>query len=172
MKTIHLLRHAKSSWKDLTIQDFDRPLNNRGKLSAKYMAEKLNKENFKPDHIFCSPAKRTKETYEYFNSVFHFNNKVEFIEKIYEANYPTLLSLINKTDDKLNSVLIIGDNPSRSILASELIEGNINLVTCNIISIQFNVDNWAEIFSGCGELIRFDYPKKNDEFIKILWNSK
>ena len=172
MKTLHLLRHAKSSWKDSTLKDFDRPLNKRGKLSANFIAKKLMAENFKPDLIYCSPAKRTKETYKYLNSTLNFKTSLDYKDEIYEAHYSTLLNLINNVDSKHNSVLLIGHNPGLSNLASELTNTNINLVTCNIISIEFEVENWDEVFNGCGEISRLDFPKKHDEFNKILWNWK
>src|SRR5574344_1939338 len=111
MKELILIRHAKSSWKDSSLKDFDRPLNKRGEKNAPKMAKILRKLVKTPDLIISSPSKRTKQTLNYFVDEFNYKNKIIFEDSIYEAPYSNILKIIQNINKKYNIVFLIGHNP-------------------------------------------------------------
>jgi len=116
MKLLYLLRHAKSSWDDPDLDDFDRPLNKRGRKAAKAMALHLREVGIVPDTVLCSPAKRTRETLKHLTSALG-QAPVQFDRRIYEASYQTLLLCLADLPSEVNSVLMIGHNPGLERLA-------------------------------------------------------
>jgi phosphohistidine phosphatase len=159
-RVLTLVRHAKSSWGDPEVHDFDRPLNERGFKSAPMMAKRLADGNYAVDAIISSPAKRAITTAE----IIAKEIKIESVEQnieIYNAGISALLGLVNSLDDTLNSVMLVGHNPGFTILCNYLSNARIdNMPTCSIAQIQFDVDRWKAITKHSGELINFDYPKK------------
>lgn len=164
MRTLFLIRHAKSSWADPGMSDFDRPLNKRGKMNAPFMGKLLAKENILPDLIISSPAKRAITTAKKIAKEINYKNEnILLNEKIYEASEKTLLKIINEISDKNKTVFMIGHNPGFTALLNYLTEENIsNIPTCGIVEINFEIDSWKEVSNGMGKLVRFDYPKKFD----------
>ena len=116
MKQLYLLRHAKSSWDDPDLDDFDRPLNKRGRKSAKAMAAYFRDAGIAPQTVLCSPAKRTRETLKHLTPVLG-EVPVQFDRRIYEASYQTLLLCLADLSSEANSVLLIGHNPGLERLA-------------------------------------------------------
>jgi len=116
MKLLYLLRHAKSSWDDPDLDDFDRPLNKRGRKSAKAMAEFFRKSGITPQTILCSPAKRTRETLKHLAPVLG-AAPARLDRRIYEASYQTLLLCLADLPPEVNSALLIGHNPGLERLA-------------------------------------------------------
>lgn len=164
MKRLYLVRHAKSSWKDATLEDFDRPLNKRGKQDAPLMG-KLFKSHYKlsPDLIVSSPAKRAAKTAKVIAKEIGFPKKqIVYEGAIYEAGVPPLLSVIRKIDDSADQVMLFGHNPGLTMLAEYLIGVVVdNIPTCGIFCIDFDVDSWKEVGEGRGKEVFFDYPKKH-----------
>ena len=161
-KHIYLLRHAKSSWKDLTIPDFDRPLNKRGKRDAPKMGKLLGKMGVSPDLIISSPAKRTKETISIISKEIHFREKIFYNENIYDSSADELLNIIKAFDEKFNRVLLVGHNPSLTDLVNYLSKDKIdNIPTCGIVGLTFNC-SWQNLSDNCCDTIFFEYFKKND----------
>ena len=121
MKTIHLIRHAKSSWKNPSISDFYRNLNERGLRDAPFMAKELKKLAYQPDYILCSPAKRTTKTAEFFAEKLNFNqNNIYFEQRIYAASLKTLLEILNEVPSQYNNIALIGHNPAITQLSNYL----------------------------------------------------
>lgn len=151
MKTLYLVRHGKSSWKDLSLKDFDRPLNKRGKKDAPFMAELLKEKGIRPDIIISSPAKRARKTAEEFAKALKVGNIV-FDEKIYYEDESDLLKIIDKAAKKHDTVFIFGHNPTLTDTANSLIEeekiDNIPTTGIAIINLESK------------KLIGFEYPKK------------
>lgn len=116
MKLLYLLRHAKSSWDDPDLDDFDRPLNKRGRKSAKAMAAFFRESGIAPESILCSPAKRTRETLKHLTPVLG-QAPVQLDRRIYEASYQTLLLCLADLPAEVNSVLLVGHNPGLERLA-------------------------------------------------------
>ena len=161
MKTLYLVRHAKSSWKDPSLADFDRPLNKRGKRDAPFMAQKMKLKGIMPDLMVSSSAKRAQETCKAFAETMGYPQKeIIFKRQIYDADEADLLAIVRKTDNDFNSLMLFGHNPELTWFANELSNGNIeNVPTTGIVAIQCNTDNWQHIEFGKQNLLFFDFPK-------------
>ncbi len=156
-KKLYLLRHAKSSWKDFSISDFDRPLNKRGEHDAPIMAARMSEKAIDPEAIISSPAKRAKSTAKYFSKAL--NTKVIYDKRIYEASATQLQEIIKQAFKEYDSIILVGHNPFLTILSNTLSGHQIdNIPTTGIIGISFDSEN---IESAKSELLFFDYPKKN-----------
>ena len=163
MKRLYLIRHAKSSWKDPTLTDLDRPLNKRGKRDAPFMGKRLKTHNIQPDLIISSPAKRAQRTAKIIAEEIGFSKeKIIYDESVYEAGVSTLLRVIRYIQDSANDVVLFGHNPGLTMLAESLTHTLIeNIPTCGIFCIDFPVDSWKDIVEGSGTVVFFDYPKKH-----------
>ena len=162
MKTLTLLRHAKSSWADRGLSDFDRPLNKRGQIAAPLMGKRLVNKSIKPDIIVSSPAKRAAQTIKIICELVNYPKpKIVWNEKIYEASTSTLISIIQEINSELDHVLLCGHNPGFTDLSNLLTDKkNIdNIPTCGVVSINFDIQNWNHVSPGIGELSLFDFPK-------------
>ena len=160
MKTLYLVRHAKSSWKNQGLTDFDRPLNKRGKRDAPFMGEVLNDKKIHTDFILTSPAKRANKTAaEIAANIGYPIKKISFDEDIYEASFTTLLEVIKKLDDKYDSVMLIGHNPGLTVLNNHISDHYIdNIPTCGIVALQSD-KNWSEIDKNSCKFLFFEHPK-------------
>lgn len=163
MKRLFLVRHAKSSWKDLSLSDFERPLNKRGKHDAPMMAKIFKNEGFVIDTILSSPAKRAATTARFFmDQIGEESCSLSYKESIYEASAYELSQLLNAIDNNYQSAMLFGHNPGFTILAEKLSSIHFgNIPTCGIVGLEFEVNDWAHIFYDSGTLIYHDYPKKH-----------
>ncbi len=162
MKRIYIIRHAKSSWSDLSLDDFDRPLKKRGKEDIKNIAQWLKKEGIKPDKVISSPAKRAVKTLKILETVLNIKkNIINFDKNIYEAHVGYLMKMIEKLDNRYNNVFIIGHNPSLSELSEYFTDTIItNIPTSGVMAIEFEIKKWSEIKNKKGKILFFIYPKK------------
>ena len=160
MKKLTLIRHAKSSWDDETLKDFDRPLSKRGKSDAPFMAKILKEQGNYPDMILCSPALRARKTAQVFAKELEFEHGITYNEAIYEAKVATLLKIITSVDKKVQNLFLVGHNPSLNELAANFLEFEENIVTCGIVEIEFSCEKWSEISARNARLLSFSYPKK------------
>lgn len=160
MKKLFIIRHAKSSWEDLLVKDFDRPLNKRGKKDAPFMGTVLKNKGIIPDIIISSPALRAKTTIETIVKELEVEKKVIYNNNIYEAALSSLINIIIKIEDTNNIAFLVGHNPSLNALADEYINFNENIPTLGIIEIQFKTNTWKNISKDNAKLISFEYPKK------------
>ena len=162
MKTLYLLRHAKSSWKFPELDDFDRPLNKRGQGDTPLMGKRLRKRNILPDLIISSPAQRAKHTaQEVAQSMGYSSTAILYDEAVYEASAETLLTTLQTVDNRVAVLLLAGHNPGMTELANKLTPHYIdNIVTAGVVAIQFLTDDWAEVGkSSPGQFLWYDYPK-------------
>lgn len=163
MKTLYLIRHAKSSWKDVDLSDFERPLNERGKRDVVTMGERLLDKNIMPDCVLASSAKRTRSTAKKITKIVGFDSSnIEFIEDLYHSGTHTLLNYVNNISDKNESAFVVVHNPGVSNFCDYLTNSAIDFPTCGIAKITFGIDSWKEVSSNLGNLEWFDYPKNND----------
>jgi phosphohistidine phosphatase len=162
MKKLFLVRHAKSSWDDHNLSDFERPLNKRGRRDAPFMAKLISQQGLSPDLIISSPANRAVTTARFFSETFNYKFDELFLEpRLYEASGEDLLDVIYEIGNSFTNVMMFAHNPGLTDLANILTGKRIdNIPTCGIVSIGFNVDLWEEINSQNSELIFFEYPKK------------
>ena len=159
MKSLLIVRHAKSSWDNISLSDFNRPLNHRGLRDAPIMANLAKTLGLIPEIIFSSPANRALTTATIFQNMF--DNSVQIVENqdIYHASLYTLEELIQNFDDKYNHIAIFGHNPGLSFLAEIFTSGSIyEIPTCGIVSINFNCNHWHNVFE-CTKVFKNYFPK-------------
>lgn len=162
MKTLYLVRHAKSSWKDASLSDFERPLNDRGNSDKKTMANRLKEKQTSIDCILSSSSKRTRQTTKgLIEGIQIDHSKIEFNENLYHASVLDMLKEINKISDTVDVLMVIGHNPGTSNLCDYLTDYFTDFPTLGIAKITFEFDSWKEISRGTGSVEWFDYPKNN-----------
>ena len=164
MKSLLLIRHAKSSWDDLTQKDFDRPLNKRGKKDAPEMAARIKKEKqVNLDAIVSSTAKRAIETASYFAKEFdikkkHIIQSLELYEPSLEAFYNALINL----DNDYNTIALFSHNNGITYFANQLTNVHIDdMPTCAVFALRVLENNWKNFEEARKEFWFFDYPKNN-----------
>ncbi len=160
MKRIILVRHAKSSWSDLSLMDIDRPLKKRGLRDAPFMAEKVKEYVPSVDLILVSPARRAQLTSDYFRA--HYPNaEVKTEDAIYEAYVGRLEQLINELDQNVEVIMMFGHNPAFTILANKYASTPFaNLPTCGIAVIDFNGNDWKDFDTSTADMKLLLYPKQ------------
>lgn len=162
MKTLYIIRHAKSSWGDFTLPDFERPLNDRGKKDAPMMAQFLLDKNINIDVFISSPAKRAFKTCEIFSRVFQKESSaIVRIDDLYHAPSSVFFEQIKKIDPAHNSAAIFSHNPGITDFVNEIEVGVTidNMPTCAIFSFQINSEHWSDISSAEKTFLFFKYPK-------------
>jgi len=159
MKKIYIIRHAKSSWKDLNLDDFDRPLNRRGRFDAPLMGEKLKSKNIMPDIVMSSSALRTKLTAQTITQKIGYTKDVLFSKDLYESSASVIYDKLSNLDDKYEIVFLFGHNTGINEFVENYVEFYENVPTCGIVEIDFNCSKWNEISEKNAKLISFDYPK-------------
>ena len=160
MKTVYILRHAKSSWDDHSLSDFERPLNGRGLRAAQFIGSLMKQHGYTPDAIVSSPAERTKQTAELVREAAGFEPEITFNELIYEATVGTLVLIIAGINETISSVLIVGHNPGAEGLVYYLTGEIAPMPTAALAVIDFDIDNWADIGDGRGNLRRVFRPRE------------
>ena len=161
MKELYIIRHAKSSWSNSQLRDFDRPLNDRGRAAAPEMGERLMKAGITPDVIISSPANRAITTAIIIAE--KFEKKIEIIEEseLYHASTFLLLQIVNRLPDKFEKVFLVGHNPGLTDFAGYLSNDQFgNLPTAAVVGIRFDIDSWSLISGSTGDCFLYDYPKK------------
>lgn len=161
MKTVILVRHAKSDWNDPYVQDHDRALNNRGERDAPFMAEKFKEKNIAVDLIISSTAYRAISTAKAFASSIEYDfDKIRQELGIYEVGQRYVIQELTKLDDNINTVMLFGHNPDFSSLAKYLCgDFQYQMTTCSIVCIDFEFENWSNIKNVSGKVRFFEYPK-------------
>jgi phosphohistidine phosphatase len=159
MKKLYIIRHAKSSWKNSELDDFDRPLNKRGELNAPFMGNILKEKKVKPDLILSSPALRAKTTAEIIAKKLNYSKEIVFIKEIYEASASSLNEILIQLNDESNTVLLFGHNPEFNMLTEMYVNFDENIPTCGVVELEFDCNRWSEISAKNARLASFDYPK-------------
>jgi len=175
MKTVTLLRHAKSDWQDAGLRDFDRPLNGRGERAAALMGHWARRERLNFDHVLASPAARARATLERFAESHGACPAPVWDQRIYLASVATLAEVIAETDDQRESVLLVGHNPGLEefILTYARDGGDTRLrddvaekfPTAAIAVLAFDVPHWRALSDAQpseGDLRRFVRPRDLD----------
>lgn len=159
MKTLYLLRHAKSSWKDATLKDFERPLNKRGLKDIKVIGRFMRAKKISPALVISSPAERARETAELLLKALPAKLELRFDERIYEASSERLLEVVSQIEDACDSVLLVGHNPGLGDLTGRLIGTHSHLPTATLVSIELPVEKWNKVRSKLGVLKFLATPK-------------
>jgi phosphohistidine phosphatase len=160
MRTLYLLRHAKSSWKDDSLRDFDRPLKRRGREAAEQIGKVLAGENLASPLVISSPAARARETTALVLTSAGLNLEPRFDERIYEADVRTLLEVVSSIPNKAQTAMLVGHNPGFENLLYHLTTDDRHMPTAALAKIEFEVESWSEVSEGSGRLVSFVTPKE------------
>ena len=161
MKTLLLIRHAKSSWEHPGLSDFDRPLNERGKKDAPEMAKRVKEKGIELDHLVSSPAKRARKTAKYFAEAFGFDKEdIKIVGELYGATKPEFLFAITGISNKYTTVALFAHNPGITDFASSLTSIRVDdMPTCAVFALQVETGDWKDFESAEKKFLFFDYPK-------------
>ena len=162
MKTLLLVRHAKSSWDDFSINDIDRPLNDRGKKDAPAMAKRLRDKDIKIDAFISSPAKRARKTAEAFAKEYKEEKQnIVFIDELYLASPSTFFDVISKTDDQFKTIGVFSHNDGVTSFANMLTSTRIdNIPTSGVFAVRIKAKHWSDFEKAEKEFWFFESPKK------------
>jgi len=165
MKTILLVRHAKSDWADPSLSDFERPLNARGKKNAPEMAQRLLDRKINIDLFISSPANRAAKTAKIFAEIFGFKkNDIDLREKLYLAEPDVFASVIKEINNNIDCAAIFSHNPGITYFANRLTPTQIdNIPTCGIFAVAANCEKWKDFENSEKKFLFFDYPKASVE---------
>jgi|SRR5215213_705800 len=158
MRTLYLLRHAKSSWKDASLADFDRPLNERGREAAELMGRFIASENLNVSLLISSPSARTRETTQILLRFAGLSVEPQFDNRIYEAELRTLVQVVSEMPDDKDVAMLVGHNPGMEELLAFLTQETRQMPTCALAKISFDCSSWKEIGAGKGKLEWFVTP--------------
>lgn len=161
MKTVCLIRHAKSSWDQAGLADIDRPLNARGKTTAPIMAKILADKGILPDMVITSPAKRARQTAKAFRKQYGIKKEAQKIEPtIYGGDENQILDILRKLPDEKSSVFLFGHNPTMNYLAALFSKERLHVPTCGIMILNLHVDTWKDIAPDQAALKEIIIPKQ------------
>ena len=162
MKTLILVRHAKSSRDDPAIDDFDRPLKKRGERDIPVMGRRLAARAGRPDGMVASPARRALETAVGLAKTLDYPpERIATDRRIYEADAAALLDVVREMDPRWRSAVLVGHNPGLTDLAEALTGGRVeNLPTCGLLAIECAAASWKSLAIACGRLTFVDNPRQ------------
>jgi phosphohistidine phosphatase len=162
VKRLSLLRHAKSSWKDASLPDFERPLNKRGRRDAPRMGARLAAAGFRPDGLLSSPAERARATaLSIAAEIGYPEREIVFEPALYPGEPDALLARIRALPDAVAHAALVAHNPGLTELSNRLADRRIdNIPTAGVVQLELAVDTWGQVADGCGRLLDFAYPKQ------------
>jgi phosphohistidine phosphatase len=168
MKTLYIVRHAKSSWAESGLSDFDRPLNERGKRDAPRMGNRLKEKHILPHLMLTSPAKRAWSTCKRLAAIMGYaEEKIKTDNALYHANEEDILAVIRDVKDKHESLMVFGHNPGLTDFVNSISHDSTididNIPTCGIVAFTLNITSWKDAGFGKGEFVFFDYPKSTSD---------
>jgi phosphohistidine phosphatase len=163
MKTLLLIRHAKSSWDNSQLSDLERPLNDRGKNDAPLMAKRVKERKIKIDRFISSPAKRAKKTAVIFMDEYDMREKdLVLVPSLYEASVKNFYDAVEDVNDKDDAVALFSHNPGITDFVNTLTEKNIdNMPTCGVFALKIKTKKWQDFKKAEKEFLFFDYPKNS-----------
>lgn len=171
MKTLTLLRHAKSDWTDTVARDFDRPLNGKGKRAAVLMGQHLRQASPGLDHVVASPALRVVETLDEVQRGFGRTLAPAWDRRIYLASAVTLLDVVRDLPGAVEDVLLVGHNPGLEDLVLLLVPDAAGTLrdaveakypTASVVRLSFAGDAWGDVAAGGATLVAFVRPRDLD----------
>jgi len=162
MRTLYLIRHAKSSWDNPGLRDFNRPLNDRGQRDAPLMATLIAKMDIKPDLLVSSPARRAITTAQFFADALGIaDDEVVRNQDIYEAYPQEILRLISELPELAETVFLFGHNPTFTEVANRFTDDFIeNIPTCGVVRIESPAESWRSFYEGNARVTAKYFPKE------------
>jgi phosphohistidine phosphatase len=163
MKTLYLVRHAKSSWDYPELEDFERPLSKRGRDSALLMGKILNKLKAAPDLVISSPANRAAMTARVLADAIHYPlDRIQYRESMYLTEETVLLQIVKSIGDSVKRAMLIGHNPGLTGLANTIADQPIdNIPTGGVCCVDLKISSWKEVREHGAKLRFFEFPKKH-----------
>jgi len=146
MRTLYLLRHAKSSWKDSSQADFERPLAHRGRKACEIVARLIQDRGLEFDLVLCSTAIRARETIDLVSKYAKLRTELRFDERIYEATVAQLVEVISEVDNDRKSVLLVGHNPGFEDLVHLFSWADYRFPTASLAKIKLKISKWSDPF--------------------------
>lgn len=168
MKTLYLLRHAKSSWEDSELRDFERPLSERGIGDIPVMAARFAERGGRPESIVSSPAVRAKTTARLMAENLGFpEDEIISNPELYFAGTGMFLKAARMMDESASAAMLVGHNPAITEFANAMLgDGSAeidNIPTCGLLELELPVEHWGDVELGSARLVNFDFPKKTSE---------
>lgn len=162
LKTLFLVRHAKSSWKEASLPDLLRPLNKRGRRDAPMMGHRLARRGVEVELILSSPATRTQQTAEALaEELFYAWDEIVTEEALYEADAAEILAVIEEQDRWIDSLMVVGHNPGLTSLANYLGRTDFeNIPTLGVVELRYDVEAWSDVAGTEPAAVSCDYPKR------------
>jgi len=161
MKQLLIFRHAKSSWKDTSLVDYNRPLNKRGKHDAPMMGEFARSKGLLPDLILSSPAIRAKQTVELFTDGGGYGGEIQYIERLYQGDPQDYINVLKKIPESYSRVMVVGHNPGLEELLWQFADENERLSTASLALINLPIKMWKDLDANTeGELVHVWRPKE------------
>lgn len=163
MKTLVIVRHAKSSWDDRGLSDHDRPLNRRGLRDAPVMGARLAEWGPPVDRVISSSAVRALTTAELITQEMGLPwDEIVIDEALYHASEDDMLEIIQEQEDYLDGLMMFGHNPGMTYLVNNLSDLDLeNLPTCGVVILQFNIEHWTEVGEELAAIAEINTPKKH-----------
>jgi Phosphohistidine phosphatase SixA len=161
MKSVILIRHAKSSWAEIGLSDFDRPLNDRGKEDAPRMAKRLLDKAVAIDAFISSPAKRAKKTASLFISEYggHKDDLI-LVPELYHAGADAFFHAIAQAPSRAKTIAVFSHNPGITDFANQLTDARVDdMPTCAMFAVRADIANWNEFRDAAKQFWFFDFPK-------------
>ncbi|MEZ4516179.1 MAG: histidine phosphatase family protein [Chloroflexota bacterium] len=160
MKTLMLLRHGKSSWKNASLSDHERPLNERGRNDAPRMGRLLYSQELVPDLIYSSTATRAADTAAAAALAMNFEGDIVYTDRLYHAAPETVVAIARATDESISSILMVGHNPGLEELMEDLSGHAERLPTAALAVFELEIDTWDEFGQGqSARLAHFWLPR-------------
>jgi phosphohistidine phosphatase len=154
MKTLYIARHAKSDWGQAGYSDFDRPLNDKGMGDAKAMAQYLSSVDIKVDSIITSSAMRALTTANFYADEILMSGSPIKVDEIYEAEEQTMLKVIKNISNNMNAVMLVGHNPTFSLLVSMLTNKYVDMSAGSVAELKIDLDSWNEVKTNTAQLVQ------------------
>jgi phosphohistidine phosphatase len=152
MKTLYLLRHAKSSWKDSGVRDFDRPLNESGREDAPLVGQLIRRKKLRVDLLLCSPAARARETAALVTQSARLSAELLYDERIYEADVARLLEVVAQAGESAEALMVVGHNPGMERLLTFLTAEVRPMSTAALACVALDAEKWGELREHVGRL--------------------
>ena len=161
MKSLLILRHAKSDWGEPGLKDQERPLNKRGRKAAPKIGQLLREKDLLPDLVLCSTAVRARSTAEMAAAASGYQGKIEFLPSLYAAPPEAYIAALSALPDTLQSVMVVGHNPGLEELLQDLTSKYEPLPTAALAYVRLPIEHWAELADdAAGELVHVWRPKE------------
>jgi len=160
MKTLLLMRHAKSSWGNSALSDHDRPLNKRGERACRLMGSFLSEQGLIPNRIICSTAVRARKTVEGLLETLPFADDIDYTRDLYHADVDTMLEQLQSLPDDIEISMLVGHNPGMDDFLDLICDEQDHMPTAAIAEIEFDIDSWRKL------------SHKRSAELKNLWKPK